>query len=384
MNYYIIAGEASGDLHGSLLMRAIAKKDPDAEFRYWGGEKMDAACPIARGVKVCDISELSVMGVVEVVAKVGRLRRKMASCKADIARFKPDALILIDYPGFNLKMAEFAHKRGLKVFYYIAPKVWATREKRVKQLQRYVDRLYAIFPFEVEWFRSRGVDVVYEGNPLVEHIDARLEKAYDREKFLSAYGLEDKPLIALLPGSRPQELKFLAHRFVAASQILKRPDSPLRDCQFVVAAAPGIDASIYDSYFEGTGVKVLYDNNYTLLKYADAAAVASGTASLEAAVIGCPQVVCYGMNPLSYKIATSMLKVNYVSLANLIMDRQVCKELLQDECNPSPIAAELIRLTQDEPYRAEMLRQYTELRHMLEGSGAADRIASDILKSVTD
>ena len=396
MKYYIIAGEASGDLHGSLLMKGLLASDPQAQFRFWGGEKMEGvwresrggegSCEGAGGGKVRDVRDTAVMGVVEVVAKARQLGRNLAFCKADIARFAPDAVILIDYPGFNLKIAKFAHTAGFKVFYYIAPKVWATRERRVEKLRRYVDRLYVIFPFEVEWFRSRGIEPVYLGNPLAESIDSQLAAAPGREAFLKANGLDDRPMIALLAGSRRQEIKFLAPRFNRLADILSLPESPLRDHQLVVAAAPGVAPEIYESYFGASGIKIVYGATYPLLKYADAAAVASGTASLEAAIIGCPQVVCYGMNPLSFKIAMALLKVKYVSLANLILDKLIFKELLQDICTPEAIAAELITLTGDVPYRQEMLHQYTALRAALAGDGAtsvAGHIASDMLGVLT-
>ena len=333
----------------------------------------------ALGGKVRDVSDTAVMGVVEVVAKARQLSRNLAFCKADIARFAPDAVILIDYPGFNLKIAKFAHSADLKVFYYIAPKVWATRERRVEKLRRYVDRLFVIFPFEVEWFRSRGIEPVYEGNPLVDSIDTQLAEAPSREEFLKANGLEDKPVIALLAGSRTQEIKFLAPRFTRLAYVLSLPESPLRGYQLVVAAAPGVPREAYESYFGASDIKIVYGATYPLLKYADAAVVASGTASLETAIIGCPQVVCYGMNPLSFKIAMALLKVKYVSLANLILDRLIFKELLQDRCTGEAIAAELISLTKDEPYRQEMLHQYTTLRGALSGTGAAARIADKMV-----
>jgi len=366
MKYYLIAGEASGDLHASLLMRALAARDPQAEFRFWGGDMMAAV----GGVKVHDYRETAVMGIVEVLRKAGAVRSNLASCKADIEAFRPDLVILVDYPGFNLKIAEFAHGRGLRVYYYIAPKVWASREGRIEKLRRYVDRLFVIFPFEVEYFRSKGIEPVYEGNPLVDHIDTLLAAAPSREGFLSANGLDSRPVIALLAGSRLQEIKFLAPRFRQLAA-----DGRFAGYQFVIAGAPGLGPEVYGKFF-GDSIPIVYGQTYQLLRHSVAAAVASGTASFEAAVIGTPQVVCYGMNPLTWRIAISILKVPYVSLANLIMGRLIFKELLQEACTPEAIAGELIRLTSDEESRTAMQHQYTLLRRQLGCAGAASRIAS--------
>ena len=354
MRYYLIAGEASGDLHGSLLMQKLAGRDPQAQFRFFGGDKMAAA----GGAKAFDYRDTAVMGVVEVLSHTGRLRRRMAACKADILSYAPDSLILIDYPGFNLRMARFAHKHGIKVIYYIAPKVWASRERRVEQLRKYVDRLVVIFPFEVEWFRKRGIEPVYEGNPLLGHIDSVLAKAPSREEFLMKNGLDSKPLIALLPGSRVQEIKYLAPKFRKAAA-----DSRLAGFQFAVAAAPGIDPEVYERFFPG--IPVVHNQTYELLKHSAAAAVASGTASLEAVIIGTPQVVCYGTNPLTYLIARAIMKVKYVSLVNLTLGRPAVKELLQDACTPEAISAELLHLTADTTCRSAIEAEYACVRHSL-------------------
>lgn len=377
MKYYLIVGEASGDMHGSLLMKALAERDPEAEFRFWGGSRMEAA----GGTKVRDYRDTAVMGVVELAAKAGRLKRNLAFCKADILAWRPDVLILIDYPGFNLKMARFAHNNGFKVFYYIAPKVWATREGRLEKLRRYVDALFVIFPFEVEWFRQRGIEPVYEGNPLIDSIDASLESAPSKEDFCAGNGLDpQRPLLALLAGSRLQEIKYLAPRFVRLAALLSGDGryAALKDAQLVLAAAPGIPREVYESHFGASAIRVVYDQTYHLLKNSDAALVASGTASLETALIGTPQVVCYGMNPLTFKLAMAMLKVRYVSLANLILDKLIFKELLQNDCNPEAMAGELLRLAEDSDCRNRMLADYAQVRAALGGSGAAGRIAAQI------
>lgn len=377
MKYYLIAGEASGDMHGSLLMKALAERDPEAEFRFWGGGMMEAA----GGTKVRDYRDTAVMGVVELAAKAGRLKRNLAFCKADILAWRPDVLILIDYPGFNLKMARFAHNNGFKVFYYIAPKVWATREGRLEKLRRYVDALFVIFPFEVEWFRQRGIEPVYEGNPLIDSIDASLESAPSKADFCAGNGLDpQRPLLALLAGSRLQEIKYLAPRFVRLAALLSGDGryAALKDAQLVLAAAPGIPREVYESHFGASAIRVVYDQTYHLLKNSDAALVASGTASLETALIGTPQVVCYGMNPLTFKLAMAMLKVRYVSLANLILDKLIFRELLQNDCNPEAMAGELLRLAEDSDCRSRMLADYAQVRAALGGSGAAGRLADEI------
>ena len=362
MKYYLIAGEASGDLHGSLLMKGLAAADSSAQFRFWGGGAMAAV----GGEKVHDYRDTAVMGIVEVIAKAGRVRRNLAACKKDIVAWRPDVVILIDYPGFNLKIARFAHKKGFKVFYYIAPKVWASREGRVKQLRRYVDKLFVIFPFEVEWFRSRGIEPVYEGNPLVDHIDSVLA---DTPVVPGA-----RPSIALLPGSRLQEIKWLAPRYLELARLLET--GPLKDYRLVLAAAPGVERKVYEDFFGGSRIEVVYGNTYGVIRDATAAVVASGTASLETAIIGTPQVVCYGMNPITFKIAISIMKVKYISLANIILDRLIFKELLQEKCTSQAIASELERLVFDGVYRSGMLEEYDKLRVALGAPGAAGRIAA--------
>ena len=371
MKYYLIAGEASGDLHGSLLMQALSARDPQAEFRFRGGDAMAAVS----GTRVQEFRDTAVMGIVEVLAKAGSLGRNLASCKRDILAWSPDAVILIDYPGFNLKIASFAHEAGFKVFYYIAPKVWATRERRVEKLRRYVDKLFVVFPFEVEWFRARGIEPVYEGNPLAEFVDKSLAIAPSREEFLRFNNLEDKPLLALLPGSRLQEIRWLAPRFAALTT-----DPRLEEFQFVIAGAPGISPDTYADYLPGT--PVVSGQTYSLLKHASAAAVASGTASLETAIIGTPQVVCYGTNPLTYRIAKAFLKVKYVSLVNLIAGKPVVRELLQRGCTPAAIADELLSLTGDDNRRSRMFAEYTLLRRSLGDTGSAGRIAAELFDSI--
>ncbi len=374
-SFYLIAGEASGDLHGSLLMQGILEQDPSATFRYWGGDKMASVAP---GL-VHHYKDGAVMGVVEVLAKAGKLRRNLSSCKADILANKPDALILIDYPGFNLKIAGFAHEHGIKVFYYIAPKVWASREGRIRRLKKYVDRMFVIFPFEPSYFAKHGMDVVFEGNPLKDSISAALDAAPSREEFCASCGLDPaRPVVALLAGSRTQEIRFLMPRFLelerlaAASPVLGR-------CQFVVAAAPSVDDTLYAEYISGSRIHIVRDQTYALLKHSAAAAVASGTASFETAIIGTPQVVCWGTNPLSFKIMNAFMKTKYVSLANIALDKLIFKEFLQDSCTGASLAAELERLLSDAAYRAEMLSGYAAHNSLLGEAGSASRFAAKMM-----
>ncbi len=375
MRYYIITGEASGELHGSLLMKGLLRHDGSAQIRFWGGDKMEAV----GGEKARDYRDTAVMGLVEVLSKAGSVRRNLAFCKADILSWKPDAVILIDYPGFNLKIARFAHEHSIKVFYYIAPKVWASRERRVEKLRRYVDRLFVIFPFEVDYFRSKGIEPVYEGNPLLDCVDSALAAAPSRTEFFAACGLEDRPTVALLAGSRLQEISFLAPRMTAFARLLSsRGNAP----QLVLAAAPGISREVYEHYFGGSGIRVVYNQTYTLLKYSGFAVVASGTASLETALIGTPQVVCYGMNPVTYRIAKMIMKVKYISLANLILDKWIFKELLQNDCTAENIASQMDCLLEQGPQRSAMLADYARLRDALGSGGAADRFAARMLQEL--
>lgn len=373
--FYLIAGEASGDLHGSLLMQGLLHQDPSATFRYWGGDKMASVAP---GL-VHHYKEGAVMGVVEVLAKAGKLRRNLSSCKADILDYKPDALILIDYPGFNLKIAEFAHRHGIKVFYYIAPKVWASREGRIRRLKKYVDRVFVIFPFEPAYFAKHGMDVVFEGNPLKDSISAALDAAPSREDFCASCGLDPaRPVVALLAGSRTQEIRFLMPRFLELER-LASASSVLSGCQFVVAAAPSVDDSLYAGYLAGSQIHIVRDQTYALLKHSAAAAVASGTASFETAIIGTPQVVCWGTNPLSFKIMNAFMKTKYVSLANIALDRLIFKEFLQDGCTGASLASELEMLLSDAGYRAEMLSGYAAHNTLLGESGSALRFAERMM-----
>ena len=363
MKYYIIAGEASGDLHASNLMRGLYAQDPQCDVRFWGGDAMAAV----GGTLVRHYREAAVVGVVEVLAKAGKILDRMASCKRDLLAWKPDAVILVDYPGFNLHIAHFARKHGFKVLWYIAPKAWAHKAWRVKNLRRDVDVLYSIFPFELDWFRARGIAPRYFGNPLVDSLS--------RATF-SPVGTG--PVIALLAGSRELELNFLMPRFTALERLLDA-DPRMAGYRLVVACAPSLDSGTYRKYLpEDSRIELVSGRTYDVLRQAEAAVISSGTASLEAALLGTPQVVCYGGNVLSYLVSKVTVHVKFISLANLVLDRAVFRELIQDQATPERIKAELERLLFDSGCRAQLAADYAELITRLGGPGASDRIAKDI------
>ncbi len=384
MKYYIVAGEASGDLHGSNLMKGLYKEDPKARIRFWGGPMMDAVYKEHEEGKglVEDYRAGAVMGVVEVFRKAPQLLKRIGRCKADIAAWKPDVVILIDYPGFNFKVAEFAHNAGFKVFYYIAPKVWATREGRVKKLKAWVDKLFIVFPFEKPFFDRHGVPYVYAGNPLVDAIENSPALKESRESFLARTGLPDRPMIALLAGSRSMEIGAMMPVFMELADAwhAKHPEY-----QFVVAAAPSRSEKDYEAYLSGRReyVKTVFGETYGAIRHARAAVINSGTASLEAALIGTPQVVGYKVNALTALVAHFAIKVKYISLGNLILDRLAFSELWQNGLSVPALMEELERLTADEAYRARMQSDYAEIKELLGGSGASEAVARAVIESLS-
>jgi lipid-A-disaccharide synthase len=373
MRYYLIAGEPSGDLHGANLMRGLAKADPEAEFRFWGGDMMAEAGGAANLVK--HYRETSFFGIADVLANLGTIARQMRECREDVLRFAPDVLILIDYPGFNVKMAEFAHRHGLKVFYYIAPKVWAWKEWRVKALRRFVDRLYIIFPFEKEYFRRKGIDAAFEGNPLMDAIARRRESFPTAEEFRRANGLDDRPVVALLAGSRRSEIRTNL-RFMA--ELAER----IPDRQFVVAGVSWIDRAEYDRCTAGTAVRYVFDKTYELLAVAEAAVVTSGTATLETALLDVPEVVVYGVPWIYEKLKPYVLKIPYVSLVNLNLGREAVREIVQ--CRPSVeyAEAELRAVLEGGAERERMKADFAELRRIIGGDGASERFAARMVEDL--
>ncbi len=371
MKIYLIAGEASGDLHASNLIKEMSAIDNSINFRGWGGDLMQE-----QGLDlVKHYRDLAFMGFVEVLMNIRTISKNLKFCKKDILDFKPDALILIDYPGFNLRIAEFAHKNGIKVFYYISPQVWAWKKSRVKTIRRVVDKMLVILPFEKDFYKSYNYDVDFVGHPLLDVIEN--DDVTDKQKFLKVNRLSEKPIIALLPGSRKQEIS-------------KMLDIMLRVCkyfptyQFVIGGAPSIRKSYYKNLFSRFNIKIVFNQTYDLLKNSEAALVTSGTATLETALIEVPQVVCYKGNKLSYQIAQRIINVKYISLANLIMDKKIVVELIQNEFKTRKLKTELNRILNDKNYRENMLKDYKQLKEKLGGSGASENAAKIILESINN
>ena len=378
MRYYLVAGEASGDLHGSNLMRGLYARDPEASMRFWGGGLMDAVYKeheSGTGL-VKDYREGAIMGIWEVIVQARKLLGRVRSCEEDIAAWKPDVVILIDYPGFNFRIAEYAHKAGFKVFWFIAPKVWASRESRIKKLKAYVDKLFIVFPFEIDYFRRKGVDFIYKGNPLIDAVDRSPALQETREAFLKRHGLPDRPMVALLAGSRSGEIKSMMPVLTEfAARLHGMPE--YADYQFIIAAAPGRTAEDYGHLDEF--VHVVSGDTYGALRHARAAVINSGTASLEAALLGTPQVVGYRTAPLTYLIGRIILKIKYISLANLVIDRAAFKEFLQNYLSPENLVSEVRRLLEDENYRARMQADYAEVREKLGDTGASEAVAEAMI-----
>ena len=373
MKYYLIAGEASGDLHGSNLMKGLLQEDPGADFRFWGGGMMEAV----GGTKVRDYKDTAVMGLTDVLASLGRISRNLKDCKADILEWKPDVVILIDYPGFNMKIARFCHEHGVRVFYYIAPKTWASREGRNRKLKEWVDRLYIVFPFEIPYFESRQIPFIYKGNPLVDAVD---NHEYSRP--------EEGRYIAILAGSRKAEIARTMPKAMQMADILHALPE-YAGHKFIVAGAPSRSPEDYNRHIGGRDyVEVVFGRTYDVLKFADAALINSGTASLEAALIGAPQVVCWSTSFITAVLAKYVLRVldhvKYISLGNLILDRLAFRELIQYDFTPEECAAEIRRLTEDLPYRERMLADYREIRQRLGGTGASRAVAKAMIQCLEE
>lgn len=385
MRYYIIAGEASGDLHGSNLMRGLYAEDPEADIRFWGGGLMDAVYKEHQqgtGL-VKDYKDGAVIGFTQILLHVRAFAKRFTDCTTDILRWKPDVVILIDYPGFNFRVAEFAHKAGFKVFYYIAPKVWASRESRVKKLKAFVDKLFIVFPFEIPYFTEKGVDFIYKGNPLIDAIDNSVALKESREEFLRRNSLPDSPVIALMAGSRTGEISSMMPVFMEfADKMHALPE--YADYQFIVAAAPSRSMSDYSKYVSGREayVKVVFGQSYAVLRHAAAAVVNSGTASLETALIGTPQVVAYKGAAINFVIAKQIIKIRFISLGNLILNRTCFRELLQFYFTPDNVLQEVLRMIEDTEYRENMLAGYQEIRNALGGRGASAAVAKAMIEEL--
>lgn len=361
MKYYVIAGEASGDLHGSNLLRAIRERDPAAEFRCWGGDLMKAQ----GATLVKHYRELAFMGFSEVLMNLRTILRNIDSCKKDIADWKPDVVILIDYPGFNLRIAGFVQSIGIKVFYYISPQIWAWKESRVHKIKKIVDRMFVILPFEKDFYKRYDYPVDFVGHPLLDAV-ASFPGTLDLP------GNDERPVIALLPGSRKQEIGTMLPLMLACAKRFPH-------YRFVVAGAPSQTKEYYASLMQGQDVAIVYNQTYALLRRSYAALVTSGTATLETALFGVPEVVCYKGSAISYQIAKRLVKVKYISLVNLVMDREVVKELIQYELTVDQLESELKRITDDAEGRSRMLTDYEQLREKLGGTGASAKAAELML-----
>lgn len=362
MKYYIIAGEASGDLHGSNLMKVIFKKDPQAEIRFWGGDLMQEA----GGTLVKHYRDLAFMGFAEVVMNLKTILNNIKFCKADIQEFKPDAIIFIDYPGFNMRIAKWAKEIGIPTHYYISPQIWAWKENRIKAIKRDVDFMYVILPFEKDFYEKKHhFPVEFVGHPLIDAIHNR--EHIDEDSFRKEFDLDDKPVIALLPGSRKQEISKMLSEMLAVVK-----DFPAY--QFVIAGAPSQEYDFYKQFLKDQNVHFISNRTYDLLSIASAALVTSGTATLETALFKVPEVVCYKGNWISYQIAKRIITLKYISLVNLIMDKEVVTELIQGECNPKRIRKELHKILETSQ-REKLLQDYEILEKKLGGIGASEKTA---------
>ena len=426
MKYYIIAGEASGDLHGSNLMKGIYAEDPHADIRFWGGDCMNsvwsifqnnpshfvaARCKSPLGCLLtahdpCDqggstvlkntphlhagtglvrhYKEGAVMGFIEVLAKARKLLKNIDFCKQDILQWNPDVVILIDYPGFNFKIAEFAHKAGYKVFYYIAPKVWASREGRIKKLKKYVDRLFIVFPFEMPYFDSKGVKYIYKGNPLVDAVDGSEAMHETKEDFLTRNSLPHSPFIAMLAGSRKPEISTMMPVLTEFADMMHvLPE--YAHYQFIIAGAPARSMEDYAPWLNEENsryIKILFGQTQSIIRHAEAGVINSGTASLETALFGTPQVVGYITNPITYWLARKIVKIRYISLGNLIVDRLAFKEFIQHDCNADKLVTEIRELIENQDRRQAMLAEYAQIRALLGGTGASAAVAKAMIEEL--
>jgi lipid-A-disaccharide synthase len=371
MRYFLIAGEASGDLHGSDLVKQLKLTDKDAVISCWGGDLMEQE----GATLLKHYRELAVMGFTEVLFKLRTILGFMKQVKREIIEFKPDVVIMIDYPGFNLRIASFLKEKGFKVYYYISPKVWAWKESRVKKIKKVVERMYVIFPFETEFYRNHNYKVLYFGNPLVDSVSKGIADAVTPEEFRTNNGFDSRPIIALLPGSRVQEIKKML-------PLMMMVRDTYRDYQFVVSGVKSVPSDLYSSLIADYDIKVVYNQPYAVLKVAEVALVTSGTATLETALAGVPQVVCYKTSWLTYHLAKVVLKIRFISLVNLIMDKEIVRELVQNDLNERNLSGEIDILLPGGWKREVMQSGYRDLSAMLDGKGSGEKVAKDIFSSL--
>lgn len=361
MRYYIIVGEASGDLHASNLMAALKKTDDQADFRYFGGDKMQAQ----GGVLVKHYRDLAFMGFIEVLLNLGTILKNLQFCKKDIAQYQPNVVILVDYPGFNMQMAKYLHKAGIPVVYYISPQIWAWNQSRVYQIRRAVDKMLVILPFEQAFYKQHNVDVEFVGHPLLDALAG------------TGTGMQDlsarQPTVALLPGSRKQEISLVLPLMLETARLMP-------GINFVIAGVSAVGDHFYKSVIGNSQVEVRMDQTYQLLAASQAALVTSGTATLETALIGTPEVVCYKGGMLSYQIAKRVIRTKYISLVNLVMEKPVVKELIQHDLTPINLKTELESLLNDKEKRERMQHDFTLLREKLGGEGASAKAADIIIR----
>lgn len=371
MKYYLVAGEPSGDLHGSNLMKAIRMEDSEAQFRFWGGDLMESV----GGELVKHYRDTAFMGVWDVAMNLDKIARNFKICKADLLAHRPDALILIDYPGFNLRMARFAHEHGIPVFYYIAPKVWASKRKRVYQIQKYVDELFTILPFESNWFKAYGIEPVYCGNPVLDAINQRTHGSESFAGFVARNGLDARPKVALVAGSRKSEI------FYNLPEMLKMVDR-FPQYQFVVAGAPSFSKADYEPYLKDKRVGLVFNQTYELMQQARAALVTSGTATLETALLRCPQVVVYlmwGGRFTDFMAKKVFIKVPFISLVNLVLGREAVVELFQRNYSEQRMYMLVRKLLEDSAERRKLLADYDELAQLMGEPGSSGRVGREMV-----
>lgn len=371
MRYFIIAGEASGDLHASFLMGGIKKKDPEAVFSFFGGDLMAQQ----GGTLLKHYREMAFMGFFTVLMNLSQIRKNFKIAEEKLIEFNPDVLILVDYPGFNFRMARFAKEHNIKTFYYISPKIWAWRSDRVKWVKRYVDEMFTIFPFEKDFYDKHNFRIRYVGNPTIDELSVRPNIDQTFNEFISENSLEDRPIVALLAGSRKQEIQLILPTLTQVAGYFP-------DYQFVIAGAPSLSLDLYQRYMPGPKIPVLFGKTYELLQQSKAAVVASGTATLETAVIRVPQVVCYiiELGRFTSLLKKIFLKIPWFSLVNLVMDKEIVKEFFQENCKPEAVAGELKRILKDTGYREEMLHNYELMLAKLGPPGCAERAAGEMVQ----
>lgn len=369
MKYYFLTGEPSGDLHASNCMKEIMLLDDKADFAFTGGDLMETLTGKKAAIH---IKQMAFMGFIRVLQNIFTIKKNFKTVKQDILNYKPDLLVLVDYPGFNLRMAKWANENGIKVDYYISPTVWAWKEGRVEIIKKYTNKLFVILPFEEAFYKKHDHKVYFVGHPLIDAIEQKKPTLKSKVDFIKENGLTAKPIIAILPGSREQEIEYML-------DIMMEVTKNFRDYQFVVAGTTNLLVSFYES-LKRYNIKVVFNQTYELMSYAEAGIIKSGTSTLESALFKLPQVVCYKSGALSIKIAKLLVDVKYISLPNLIMDKPVVKELIQNDLSVKGISEELHKLLFDKPYRTQIINDYTELITQLGGIGASKRLAIELVK----